>query len=208
MGTRSHQVALRGCAWGPRLKPDSDRPGFRWPSVSTLHPPRSAVCDGLCRGGLVCLCWAPGSDPHGKGAHALSHQFRPPIHPPPSFFSSKLRPLPAELRLGSSLKQSLVKTADRADPMEAFRGKQSPVPSNAWALHHQVQTPKPAARRPDPQQGAETHSKECPSPLPQLVPLGPAAGPWTRATSSQLPCVAGLTWKELETRIPRAQLEL
>lgn len=179
MGTRSRQVALRGCAWGPGLTPDSDCPGFRWPSVSTLHPPRSAVSDGLCRGGLVCLCWAPGSDPHGKGAHALSHQFRPPIHPPPSFFSSKLRPLPAESRPGSSLKQSLVKTADGADPMEAFRDKQSLVPSNAWTLHHQVQTPKPAARRPDPQQGAETHSKECPSPLPQLVPPGLAAGPWT-----------------------------
>ena len=102
--------------------------GGRWPSVSTLHPPQSTVCDGLCRGCLVWLCWALGPDPHRKGAHVLSHQFRPLIHPPPSFLSSKLRPLPAKSRPGSSLKQSLVKTANGTDPMEAFRGEQSPVP--------------------------------------------------------------------------------
>lgn len=111
--------------------PDSGCLRFWWLVALAVHPPppRSAVCDSLCSGGLVWLCWAPGPNPHGKGAHVRSHQFKPPIHPPPSLLRSKLRPLPAELRPGSSLKQLAVKTADGADPVKAFTGEQSPVPT-------------------------------------------------------------------------------
>lgn len=69
----------------------------------------------------MCLCWAPGSDPTERAPGASSHQRSgPPTPPPPFFFQAQTTPRRV-VGQGSSLKQSLIKTTDGADPMEAFR---------------------------------------------------------------------------------------
>lgn len=148
------------------------------------------------------LCWAPGPEPHGKGAHVRSYQFKPPIHPPLSLLRSKLRPLPAELRPGSSLKQSAVKTAEGADPVKAFTGEQSPVPTK----HLGSPPPGPDTKASGTQAKPTARSVQAPSPNSSL--RGQQQALDTQEASSQLPCAAGLTWKELETGIPHPRLEL